>query len=216
MVDFRVNWEAVRAIVFDLGNVLLDLDNERFENGWPLDIGAADPAFAGWAQHQNLFYRYDTGQISSEALVATLAERLGLTAKQVTDYWNEILLPGINPTRYETLEKLKPHYPLYVLSNTNDLHIDWVREHVISHGHPDFEREFFVKTFYSQRLGSLKPEPSIYEQAQSGIGLPAEQLLFIDDREENVEEARRQGWQSVQLEPGRPVEQVLVGAKGMG
>ncbi len=204
-----VNWEQVKAVVFDLGNVLIDLDNARYSQGWPYDIGAHNPSFAGWAQDLNLFYRYDTGQLSSERFIEMLCAYLQLSPKQVTHYWNAIILPGINPKRYETLATLQQQYSLYVLSNTNDIHIDWVRQHVAAAGYPDFETRFFKKRFYSQRLGALKPEPAIYEQVEKHVQETPDQLLFIDDLQPNVEAARARGWQAVWLEPGRPVEEVL-------
>ena len=203
------DWTAVRAIVFDLGNVLLDLDNTRYGRGWPTDIGQARPEALATLQAERFFYRYDTGRLSSEDFVRTLREAFGLTAKQVTDHWNQILLPGIAPQRYDTLQVLRKRYDLYVLSNTNDLHIDWVREHVAQAGYADFETRFFEQCFYSQDLHALKPEAAIYERAEEAMQRPVGELLFVDDRPENVEAARARGWQAVHLVPGRPVEEVL-------
>ena len=204
-----VDWSAVQAIVFDLGNVLLDLDNTRYGQGWPHDLAGQATGSGEGVVDEELFYRYDTGQIDSVAFVTALTQAFGLSAKHVTDYWNQILLPGIAPRRYATLEVLRKRYPLYVLSNTNDLHIDWVRQHVAEAGYPDFETRFFEGVFFSQDLHALKPEDVIYAGAEQRIGRPTHELLFIDDKLENVDAARARGWQAIHLAPGRPVEEVL-------
>ena len=197
---------AVRAVVFDLGNVLLDLDNTRYGHGWPRDIGAGVEGFAAWVETERPFYRYDTGRLATAEFLGLLGARVGLPPKRVLDYWNEILAPGIAARRYDTLSVLRERYPLYVLSNTNDAHIDWVREHVAAAGYPDFEARFFEGIVYSQRAGAVKPEAEIYAAAERMIDRPAGELLFIDDLAANVRAARARGWQAVQLAAGTPVE----------
>lgn len=208
--DAPVEWSRVGAVVLDLGNVILDLDNARYGHGWPDDIGASDEAFGAWVAGERLWYRYDTGRIATPAFVATLVERLGLSPKRVIDFYNSILLPGIDPRRYATLEVLRKRYPLYVLSNTSDLHIAWVKEHVRAAGYGDFEG-YFDEIVYSFDDGvhAAKPAPEIYAALERKSSVAPGALLFVDDRPENVLAARERGWQAIELAPGRPVEEVL-------
>ncbi len=200
----------VKAVVFDLGNVLLGLDNELYAGAWPAGIGADHEGFEAWVAGENLWYAFETGAISTDDFTARLGERLGLSPKQVLDYWNSLLL-GFLPGVAEGLAVLRKRYPLYVLSNTNAAHIAWVRAHAAGQHMGDFEDGIFADIFYSYELGSVKPEARIYEQAQGKIGLPAQALLFVDDRLENVEAARALGWQAVLLPVGEDVFQVLEG-----
>ena len=200
--------DAVGAVVFDLGNVLIELDNVRYNGGWPSDIGRDHEDFEAWIAGQQLWYAYETGAVSTADFLQRLTGRLGLSPKQVTDYWNA-LLQGLLPDVVETLEVLRKRYPLYILSNTNALHIEWVRQYMTGLGYGDWETRWFEQPFFSYEMGTVKPEAAIYEQAQQRIGLPAQQLLFIDDRQENVLAARAQGWQAVQLGIGQPLAEVL-------
>ncbi len=200
--------QRVKAIVFDLGNVLLALDNELYGQGWPATIGDDHEGFEAWIAGEGLWYAFETGAIGTDGFTARLSERLGLSPKQVLDYWNSLLL-GFLPGVAEGLAVLRKRYPLYVLSNTNAAHVDWVRAHAAAQGMGDFETGVFTEIFYSYEMGAVKPEASIYEQAQARIGLPADQLLFVDDREENVAAAQAQGWQAVLLPVGEDVFQVL-------
>jgi putative hydrolase of the HAD superfamily len=205
----KIDWAAVHAILFDLGNVLLDLDNRFYGQGWPDGINASDhESFEQWVASENLWLKFETGQISSAAFLTELTRRLGLSPKRVIDYWNKILI-GIQPRRFELLEKLQQRYDLYVLSNTNAIHIDWVRQHVQDLEIPDFEQRFFKQVFYSYELGCVKPDAEIYQKTQASIGLSPEHLLFIDDKPENVEAARAEGWQAVHLPPDQDVEKVF-------
>lgn len=205
----NIEWSSVGAIVFDLGNVLIDLDNDFYGKGWPAGINSADLAsFKQWTKEEGIWLKYEKGQISSEAFVASLSSRLQLSPKQVKDYWNRILL-GIQSKRFDLLDALKARFPLYVLSNTNDIHIEWVRNHVVELGVPDFESRFFEQIFYSYKVGAVKPEPAIYAAVEAGVKLSPKQLLFIDDRPENIEAALARGWQAVLLPPAVEVERVF-------
>ncbi len=202
--------QQVRAVVFDLGNVLLGLDNELYAGSWPQGIGHDHEGFEAWVAGEGLWYAFETGAVTTNEFTARLSERLGLSPKQVLDYWNSLLL-GFLPGVAQGLAVLRKRYPLYVLSNTNAAHIDWLRENAKAHGMPDFETGIFEEIFYSYELGSVKPEASIYEQTQRRIGRPASELLFVDDRAENVEAAHAQGWQAILLPVGEDVFQVLDG-----
>ena len=211
-----IDWPRVGAIVFDLGNVILDLDNERYGKGWPDDIGASDRDFGTWIAGERLWYRYDTGRIGTDDFVAALTARLDLSAREVVDFYNSILLPGINTQRFDTLRALRGRYPRYVLSNTSPLHIEWVREYVRREGYGTWE-DYFEEIVYSYDADarSVKPEPGIYEALERKSAVAPEALLFVDDREENVLAARRRGWQAVHLPVGFAVEGVLSGAPGL-
>lgn len=200
---------AVKAIVFDLGNVLLRLDNELYGHTWPNGMSGVSGAVAGheafeeWVAGENLWYDFETGRVSTDAFVAKLTQRLGLSPKQVLAYWNSLLL-GWVPRMAAGLEVLRKRYPLYVLSNTNAAHIDYVTADAEASGLGDWTR-FFEYVGYSFELDSVKPEATIYERAQAKYGAEPGGLLFVDDRMENVEAAQAQGWQAIHLTPGEDV-----------
>lgn len=207
-----IDWPRVGAIVFDLGNVIVDLDVPGVERGWQGLLGDGFGAFREWAQGEDLWDRYETGRISQdhfhEVIVAQTAGRL--SPKQVQDHWDTILV-GIARHRFTLLRALREHLPLYVLSNTNDGHIQWVRRHVAELGEPDFEA-LFTRVYYSYELGLVKPDPAIYTTVQADIGLDPGALLFIDDRADNVAAAKGCGWQAVQLPIAVDVQQVFAEA----
>ena len=201
-VDRPLDTARVRAVVFDLGNVLVDLDPAAYGKTWPAALAAelagriSPSEFATWERERRLFYAYETGRIDTIAFVDALSTLLALPPKRIVDYWNSVLL-DVPLRRLTCLPVLRERYPLYVLSNTNELHIAWVRRHLATKGVRDFERRYFTEVFYSYELGAAKPEPEIYAAAEARIGITPEHLLFLDDRIENVAAAQARGWQAV-------------------
>ncbi len=207
-----IDWEAVQAVVFDLGNVIVDLDVPATERGWRTLLGDGYTAFRDWASAENLWSAYEKGQLTQDAFHEAIVQQVEgrLSPKQVTDHWNTILV-GIGEHRFSLLRALRERLPIYVLSNTNQTHIEWVRKHVAELGEADFEG-LFDRVYYSHELGLAKPDSAIYTTVQQDIGLPPGSLLFIDDLAENVAAAQACGWQAVQLPIPVDVQEVFAEA----
>jgi len=147
---------------------------------------------------------FEKGEINTETFLWNLQkESANLTpqADKLIKAWNAMLI-GWNPKRFGFLEELKKEYSLFLLANTNDLHLDWINKDLKkNHGITDFNTRFFDKTFYSHEMHMRKPELKIYEQVLKETGIRAEETLFIDDNMENVEKARSTGLHAVYHNP---------------
>ena len=191
----------ISAIIFDLGNVLFDLDIPRtwraLEN--LLDVKFDHP-FA-YPPTKELMYGYETGAVDTGTFVGELQRlsRPGTTAEEVVNAWNAMLLT-MPAKRFELLESLKEQFPLFLLSNINSLHLEYFYSHVReAHGIRNWDAAYFEQTFYSNYIGLRKPDKAIYEHVLDCVGLPAEQLLFVDDNEHNIREAQSLGIQTIHL-----------------
>jgi putative hydrolase of the HAD superfamily len=96
------------------------------------------------------------------------------------------------PGTCELLRRLHPRYPLYLLSDTNEIHFGYVRETVEA-------VRLFDQCIVSYEVGAMKPEPRIYQEALRRSGMPADACVFIDDRPGNVDGARRVGMHAFQF-----------------
>lgn len=177
----------IAAIAFDLGNVLVKVDHLRFcrrlaalAGGTPREIYAAVFQTA-------LEPGYDTGRISSEEFHRRVQDhfRLDLPFPLFRQMWAEIFDP------LEDMEavaaRLARRYPLYLLSNTNELHFQYIRENygpLLSH---------FRAFILSYLVGSRKPEPQIFQALIREAGLPPAQILYTDDNPEFIEAAQTHG-----------------------
>jgi len=176
-----------RAIIFDIGRVLIRVDISRamagLASGLPLtpqEVWSAienDPHWLDWQE----------GRISPHDWYIHLTKRLGasLTFEQFCEVWNLALDP--NPIHSESfLEKLSRNYSLALLSNTDPIHM--------SHEEARFPFfRFFPNRIYSYRVGASKPDPTIYGEALRACKVRAAEAVYIDDVAAYAEAARHLG-----------------------
>src|SRR5690242_15343341 len=146
--------EKIRAIIFDLGGVLLNIDYSLTEQAF---VGLGIPHIARlFNQHHSgtLFSDLETGRITPEVFFqAVKAESsLPLTDQQVTDAWNAMLL-DFPPERIAFLRELGRRYDLYLLSNTNALHFEAFSRLLQEAGLPPLET-LFRKVYYSHLINA--------------------------------------------------------------
>lgn len=194
------------AIIFDLGGVLLNLDYDLTEKAF---ISLGMPNFGesySQLQQTQLFDRYEIGEISSFHFVNRLLDLLpqGTTANQVVHAWDSMIL-DFPVKRLEELEVLSQKYRLFLLSNTNDLHIDAVRRSLEKTvGHRNLE-QYFEKTYFSSAIGMRKPDSKIFEFVCSQNNLDPAKTIFIDDSPQHVEGAKSIGIEAILLEKNQEV-----------
>ncbi len=196
----------VRAIAFDLGNVLIKVDHDRFCHRLAAAAGVSPEEIAAAVFSSSLEPDYDTGRLSSQDFYEALKARfrLALPYLQFCDFWCDIFAP-LEPME-EMVQHLAGRFPLFLLSNTNALHFDYIRARFAS------ILQYFQGFTLSYRVGSRKPEPGIYRALLRQVGRPPEEVLYLDDKLPFVEAARSQGlvaWQFVS--PREFHEQLLAG-----
>lgn len=193
-----------KNIVFDFGGVLLDIDYNKtyvaLENlmGIGFDPNTLSP------KSLKVLHDFEIGSISVETflwnlqLISTKEMPQGL---DLIKAWNAMLI-GWDTEKFEFLMDLKTKYKVYLLSNTNELHLNWVYQDLkTNHNIEDFDTRFFHKTYYSHLIEKRKPNADIFEFVQNDSLLNPSETLFIDDIKENVEAAKSLGWQTYHHNP---------------
>lgn len=180
---------TVRAVVFDIGRVLIEWDPERFYRR-ELGEDRAREFFAAVPIHA-MNERVDLGEPWAESVAALAAEHPDW-AEAIGHWhgrWIELASPAI-PRSVRLLHALKARgTPVFALSNFGADSF----EHAATH-YPFFHD--FDRLFVSGRLGLAKPDPRIYEAVERDSGLRGEDLLFTDDRLDNIEAAAARGWRT--------------------
>jgi FMN phosphatase YigB (HAD superfamily) len=178
-----------RAIIFDIGRVLVQVDVSRPMSGLaqgialsPADIWSAitnDPRWPDWQE----------GRISPRDWHLHLTKRLGgsLTFEQFTAVWNRAIDP-LPILESDLFERLSKRYRLALLSNTDPIHV----------AHLESTYEFFnhfpkLARIYSCVVGARKPNPLIYREALRASKARAEEAVYIDDTPSYMEAAQRLG-----------------------
>ena len=184
------------AIVFDLGGVLLNLDYSATTEAFNRLAGRELAGFYSKARQADLFDRFERGEIDVVRFRAALREELETSCQdsELDAAWNA-LLGGVPKRNVELLRRLKETHRVYLLSNTNELHLaDFVarfeREHGSEHGSWS---ALFHRDYYSHLLGMRKPERDVFEHVVRTEGLEPRRTLFIDDNWHNVRGARGVG-----------------------
>jgi glucose-1-phosphatase len=182
---------APSVIVFDLGNVLIPVDPERTVRRLnERQAGLGDLVKRLIVENPEWQKNLEVGAWSKERFLEEIVPRLdgALTGEEVCEYYSEIF--ELNDDVIALLPKLKKNYPVFLLSNTNEIHQKYGWEKY------DFIR-LFDEVILSNEVGSAKPDAAIYREAEKRSGKPAAEHLFIDDLIENVEGAKRVGWDAV-------------------
>ena len=137
--------------------------------------------------------QYEKGIISTQEFTNFFSSQLGVSVSEVIVAWNSILL-NFPRERFLFLKELyeSKKYRLFLLSNTNELHISWIQQNWGFNRYMEF-KNCFEKFYLSHEIKLRKPNKEIYEFALKENNLIAEETLFIDDLEENTAAASALG-----------------------
>jgi HAD superfamily hydrolase (TIGR01509 family) len=184
----------LRAIIFDIGRVLVRVDVRRAMQG--LARGTALSPSELWTaiEKDPLWPDWQEGRIAPRDWYLHLAKRLGggLTFEQFTEVWNRALDPA--PIHEDAFfKKLSKRYRLALLSNTDPIHVRYLET-----TYSFFS--FFPTRIYSCSVGASKPNPLIYREALGALKVQAQEAVYIDDIAVYVEAAQRLGMSGIQFQ----------------
>lgn len=192
-----------------MGGVLVDLDIEDCKNVFKERLGYYDIDEIIDACHQKGIYGdLEEGTLSADGFrsIVLAGSRPDAVAEDVDEAMSHILV-GIEPYKVELLKRLSENYELYMLSNNNPICIRYSRKMFEDAGIP--LESIFRKCYFSYEMKALKPSEAFYRKVVSDIGLPADQMLFIDDSMKNVEGSVAAGLPAVFYQPGNDLAALL-------
>lgn len=193
-----LNKNTFNTLLFDFGGVLLDLDTHLTFDAMKELMGFEGDAHEIYLQNQELFDSFETGHLIVESFLWKLQHKSKRVppVEKLLRAWNAMLL-GWNPDKLKLLAELKSLYRTFLLSNTNEIHIEWVRRDLKNnHGITDFESRFFEKAYYSHLVGKRKPDADIFQFVIEDAKINPAETLFIDDNAHNIETAEKLGFQT--------------------
>lgn len=171
----------IKALIFDFGNVFLDLDIEQAKKD-ALDL-LRITSFSEEILNTNQLY--EQGLISTKDMLAFyLKEFPHLDETDIIQSWNSIL-KDFPEHRLDFLKRLasEKRFKLILLSNTNTLHINWVKKNIACY---DTFKNCFDAFYLSHEIGLRKPNKAIFEFVLGNNSLIAHECLFIDDTKEHI------------------------------
>ena len=183
----------IKNIVFDLGGVLVDLDFKSTINGLQkagfTNVKEQLQAF----DQDGIFKKFELGEISADEFRASIRKNssVSLTDEEVDSLWNLMLLE-IPREKLELILDLRSKYMVYLLSNTNSIHWDYVCKNAFNYRGFRMD-DYFEETFLSYEMHLAKPDKAIFEKMLQDANLLPEETLFIDDSEANCKAAAEVG-----------------------
>ena len=194
----------IKAIIFDLGAVILNINYQNTIDSFSkLGVKNASTFYSKKAQ-TNLFNQIETGGITAEKFLAELQKETdNASINQVSEAWNAMLL-DLPENRLTLIQSLKKKYSIYLLSNTNSIHIDAFKKKI---GNIKWVKfcNLFDKMYLSHEVGLRKPNASIFEYILKEQNLQAHEVFFIDDSPEHIEGANKLGIKTHHLKNGEEI-----------
>ena len=201
--------EGVKTVIFDLGGVIYGVDYHKTINAFKaLGIDRFEEVYAKAGQ-SDLFNDLEEGKISRAVFVERIKTLSGqdMISSQIFIAWNSMLL-GFMPDALTCLKRLRGSYRLFLLSNTNEIHIQEIESRVGAEVFSDF-CALFEKVYLSHELGLRKPHPEVFTHIIEEQGLAASETLFIDDSIQHVEGAIKAGLCAYHLTDDQTIDQLF-------
>ena len=182
------------AIILDFGGVLFNIDYDAPARAFQ-DLGMSNfKEIYSQASQTDLFDRLETGSISNEDFLLALQKYVpeGTTREQVLHAWNVILL-DIPKERIDFVHQLGEQYRMFLLSNTNNIHVEEFEKTIDQTMGLDYFYAGFEEIHYSSRIDIKKPYPETYLELCKWHDLDPKRTLFVDDSVQHVEGAIKAG-----------------------
>jgi HAD superfamily hydrolase (TIGR01509 family) len=179
------------TVIFDLGKVLLEFDYGIVARRLAAHSGRDAEQIRGLLDQSPLLFRFESGQMTNDEFFREVSLLTGYTGAldEFADIFGDIFAP-IAPMIELHAQLRARGVQTFIFSNTNDLAIRHIRTNF-----PFFAG--FTGYVYSHEAGTMKPDARIYEVVERRTGRSGAELLYIDDRLENVEAGAARGWRVV-------------------
>ena len=199
----------IEAVIFDLGNAIIPVDFDRTVQAFVALGGKKAGELYHYAGQINLFEELERGEISRKEFLARVRPELSYASDpEIVDGWNA-MLHYIDYSTFEYLNKLRPRFKTYVLSNINTYHAEWIDRAMRSAESDNTIYQYFDHVFYSHEIGHRKPEYGAWQCIIEQEGIQAQQTLFIDDKKENIEAAKALGFNGLLWNPSCDIRSVV-------
>jgi HAD superfamily hydrolase (TIGR01509 family) len=182
----------MNTMLFDLGNVFIRIDPADSIRTFEKLSGQSYVRLEHFFSCSSVFKRYERGDIDSHEFfeLSRLFLHLDLSVEQFKKLWQNIF--SLDRCMVDFFQRIRTQYTCAVLSNTNPWHIEYCEKH-----YPFLT--LFEHHFYSYLLGAAKPEKHIFEIVLDRLKTLPENICFIDDRPENIQAAKKLGFQTLQF-----------------
>jgi glucose-1-phosphatase len=205
-----INTTGIKNIILDLGGVVVGLDPGKTVREF-LSLGFHGIENTDFVMAKYPFFmEYETGKINTADFIASIqkATDRDISSDKIAAAWNTMIL-DLKKDVMHLLKKLRLGYRIFLLSNTNELHIHSFNEALnIKYGLMDLS-EIFEKLYYSHVLGMRKPDREIFEFVLNDSQISPAETLYIDDTLAHIESAATLGVRVYHLQVPEKLTDIL-------
>lgn len=200
------NKNRYRLIIFDLGKVLVDFDQDQIAKRLMAKSNKSFPEILNYYSRSNIFHDFECGKLTPEQALQSVNSMLGahIAMDEFKTLWSDIF--SEMPEMHKVVDELRLRHRLFLLSDTNVLHYEFILARF-----PILKK--LDEHILSFKVGVRKPHPLMYETALVRAGARPEESIFIDDKEKNVKGAQALGITAMQH---RNVEETKENLKRLG
>lgn len=202
--------KATKNVVFDMGGVLINIDYDLTINAFEaLGYHKFSKMYAQYTADET-FSLLETGKISEADFYKSIIQKgpEGTTIESIKLAWNAMLL-DFRISSITFLHQLRHKKNIYLLSNTNVIHLEDVRSIYAATISKQPMDELFIKSWYSNEIGYRKPLQESFQYILADANIEAEETLFIDDSYNNIETAVALGFKTHLLVAGEKIEDLV-------
>ena len=187
----------IDTIIFDFGDIFINLDKQATISGLQ-KLGMTE-----WnSEFDRLNQLFETGDITTEEFLAGFQKELpNASIEEILEAWNAILA-DFPLYRLEFLQMLSQKYRLFLLSNTDSIHIETFETKSGISFYSDFY-QCFEKVYFSFEIGMRKPNADVFQYVINKHELSPKRTLFVDDKKENTDAAATLGLHVWNLQVGQ-------------
>jgi len=203
--------KQIKNIIFDLGGVIINLDIHKTIYKFNKLTETPFESVYSQIQQNQIFDLFDKGMITESDFFLEIKKliKTNNNNQELIAAWNAMLL-DFPLERLSLLETLKPKYRLFLLSNTNETHINAFEADLFKTSGSKNLEPYFEKVYYSCRMGMRKPDQIIFEEVLKENKLIAQETLFIDDTQQHVDGACKTGIHGRLLHKNKEVKSLLL------
>lgn len=192
--------EGIECVVFDFGEVLIELDYPKVIAGFSQVAQKNEEEIREMVVTAPLLQEFEVGRLSPKEFRIGVNELLGTSMEpnQFDAIWNS-MLKSLPKWRMDLLTEVNQKHGAYILSNSNVIHEKFFNQLIAEVTGKSSLHDFVRKCYFSQDIGLRKPYLDCFEYVIKDIGIISEKILFLDDRQDNIEGARQVGMKAIQV-----------------
>lgn len=182
---------GINNIIFDLGDVIINIDHNKAALAFQKLVGSQFKEMEVDLSSNKILEKFETGALTTNEFISFFKSyNSNLTDQEIIDAWNTMLL-DIPEERITMINKIAKQYRVFLLSNTNEIHLKYIDDYVAKKFGMINMSQPFEKAYYSHKMGLRKPNSQIFEAILSDKNLVAKETLFIDDSEQHIITAKK-------------------------